>query len=103
MKRITILGNLVEDVELKKAGGKTVANIRVACEGKGGKDDVAFIPVTVWEKQAENLQKYCGTKGSKVYIEADVDNNNYEDKDGKKQYGFRFTAISIEYVGTKKD
>ena len=101
MKKAELIGNLTEDVKVEKVKGKggkecEVARITLACDGIA-KDDTAFIRITVWEKQAVNLAKHCGTKGSKLYIEANIVPNNYE-KDGVKHYGFDFTANRIEYL-----
>jgi single-strand DNA-binding protein len=105
MKRLAIIGNLTADIELEKVKDKSIAKITIAVNNgkdKEGKDrDATFIPVTVWDKLAENLAKY-NKKGSKLYIEADIENNNYE-KDGVKHFGFRFTAREIEYLSSKKE
>jgi len=100
MKRIEVIGNLTHDVELKETKSGDVANISIAVNS--GKDkEPTFVPITVWKEQAENLAKY-NKKGSKLYIRADIENNNYE-KDGVKHYGFKFTAIEIEYLSSKKE
>ena len=103
MKKAELIGNLVEEVEVKKVkvGGKEldVAKITLACDGIA-KDDTTFIRITVWDKQAVNLAKHCGTKGSKLYVEANIKADNYE-KDGVKHYGFEFTANRIEYLAKK--
>ena len=105
MKKLEIIGNLTQDIKLEQVKGKTIANITIAVNNgkdKDGKEkEATFIPITVWEKQAETLAKY-NKKGSKLYIQADIDNNNYE-KDGVKHYGFRFTAREIEYLSSKKE
>ena len=96
MKKAELIGNLTEDVKVEEVKGRKIAKITLACDGKI-KDDTAFIQIAVWESQAENLQKYCGTKGSKLYVEANITTNTYE-KDGVKHYGFNFTADRIEYL-----
>jgi single-strand DNA-binding protein len=102
MKKLQVIGNLTSDVELKQITGKdgkslSIANVTVAVNDKG---NATFIPITVWGRDAENLAKYT-KKGSKLHIEADVENNNY-DKDGKKIYGLKFNATSIQYLDSKK-
>ena len=105
MKKLEIIGNLTQDVKLEQVKGKSIAHITIAVNNgrdKEGKErEATFITLTVWEKMAENLAKY-NKKGSKLYIQADIENNNYE-KDGVKHYGFRFTAREIEYLGSKKE
>jgi single-strand DNA-binding protein len=103
MKKLQVIGNLTSDVELKQIKDKDgkdlfVANVTVAVNGRD--DKATYIPITVWGKDAVNLEKY-NNKGSKLHIEADVENNNYE-KDGKKIYGLKFNATSIQYLDSKK-
>ena len=103
MKKVELIGNLVDDAKVEKVKVKgedrSVTKITLACDGIG-KDDTSFIRVTVWGNAAENLVKYCGTKGSKLYVEASIANDNYE-KDGVKHYGFNFTSEYIEYLNKK--
>lgn len=99
MKRLELIGNLTEDVKLEKRTVKEketdLANITLACDGEG-KENTSFITVAVWGKDAVNLAKYK-KKGSKLYIECDVVNNNYE-RDGKKVYGYNFNAVKVTYL-----
>ena len=53
-------------------------------------------------KQAENAAEYLG-KGSRVNVVGRLENNNYEDKDGEKVYGFTFTCEEIDYLDSKAE
>ena len=66
MNKITLIGRITKDLELKHIGEKNTANVKfnLAVDNyENGQKGADFIPVTVWGKQAENLCKYCG-KGS---------------------------------------
>lgn len=109
MKKCTFIGNLTDDVKLEqvsvkedgKEAKRSVTEITIACNEKNKEKDAAFVTFTVWGIMAENLAKF-NKKGSKLYIEADIANNNYE-KDGVKHYGYKFTATDIEYLSSKKE
>ena len=67
MNNVNIIGNITKDIELKYTQNKkAVTTVTLAInEGYGDNQKTYFIDIQVWEKQAENLQKYCG-KGSKI-------------------------------------
>lgn len=93
LNRVTLLGNLGDDPELKfgqKGGG--VLKFTVACNtgytDKDGewKDITDWVRCVVFGKRAEALGKLLN-KGSKVYVEGRFSTSTYEDKDsGEKRY-----------------
>ena len=99
MNRYEGIGNLTRDIELKevtkKDGTKSKTAIMDIAINDNGKT-LFLNNVEVWNGLAENACKYL-KKGSKVYIEASVENNNYE-KDGTKYYGYKFTANKLEFL-----
>lgn len=99
MKELELIGNLTKDTEVKKVkvgdAEKTVCRMSLAVNERGG-DGVTYIDVECWDKLAENCSKYL-SKGKKVYVSADIKNNNYE-KDGVKHYGYKFIAREVEFL-----
>lgn len=90
VNKITLLGNLARDVELKYTpSGKAVA-VMTVCTNRGVKkgdqwEDVAsFHRVTAWGKIAEFVAKSLA-KGDKVYCDGRLDYHDYE-KNGVKVY-----------------
>ena len=73
--RHEVLGNICTDIELRKAGEKSVVNIRIATREWGGKSE--FHAVTLWGNDAEFAAKYC-RKGMKVYAAGPVKTSEYE-------------------------
>ena len=66
MNNVVLIGNISTDLELKQTmNGKSVCQFNLAINGYGEKTD--FIPVQVWNKQAENLVKFQ-QKGSKIGV-----------------------------------
>ena len=92
-------GNLVKDNELRvTTSGKSVVKNTLAI--RRDKDNTDFMEFTCFGTTAELLNKYT-TKGSKIGIQGEFKNNNYE-KDGKKIYRNELLVRSIELLSTKE-
>lgn len=104
MNKITLIGRITKDLELKHIGEKNTANVKfnLAVDNyENGQKGADFIPVTVWGKQAENLCKYCG-KGSQIAVNGALKIRSY-DKDGVKKYVTEVLADGfngIEFLST---
>ena len=61
-----------------------------------------FIPVTVFGKTAENLQKYMEV-GDQLYVFGELRPNNWESKKGEKHFGFQLEAKELNYGRKKGD
>ena len=76
-----------------------MSNVR---KGEGREEEVTSILWTLWGMQAQNAAEYLG-KGSRVNVVGRLENNNYQDKDGEKVYGFTFTCEEIDYLDSKAE
>jgi single-strand DNA-binding protein len=103
MNSTNIIGNLTKDVELKYTqNNKAVTTVTLAVnEGYGDNQKTYFVDVQVWDKQAENLAKYCG-KGSKIAVSGKLIQQSWE-YEGKKQSKVLIQANNIMFLDTKKD
>ena len=103
MNNTNIIGNLTKDVELKYTqNNKAVVTVSIAVnEGFGDNQKTYFIDVQVWEKQAENLAKYCG-KGSKIAVSGKLIQQTWE-YEGKKQSKVLIQAFNITFLDSKKE
>jgi len=107
LNRVTLLGRLTKDPEIKPTAGQTVCKLDVVVsevyftKEKEKRERTLFQRVIVWGKQAENCGEYL-VKGSTVYIEGRLGNNNYE-KDGKMVYTTEVTATNVQFLDFKKD
>lgn len=102
MNKIILIGRLTRDPELRSTpSGNSAANFSIAVnrnfKNKEGVIEADFFNVTVWNKQAENVNKYC-SKGTQVGIEGRLQNRNYEDKDGIKRYATDVIADRVEFL-----
>ena len=69
MNSICLVGNICNDLELKSTNsGKSVCSFNLAVRRPFAKDVTDFITIVVWNKQAENLVKFCG-KGYSVHAQ----------------------------------
>lgn len=105
MNSVNFLGRLTKDVELKYTpGGTAVANITVAVNRTyktEGQPDADFIPVVVWNKQAENVANFV-KKGHQVSVEGRLQTRSFDGQDGKKVYIMEVVAERVHFLETKK-
>ena len=106
MNRVVLIGRLTKDPELRYTSGSNAAvcNFTIAVDrtfqGQNGEREADFIPVVVWNKQAENVKNYL-TKGSQVAVEGRIQVRNYDDQNGQKRYVTEVIANSVEFLGSK--
>lgn len=104
MNNTTFVGRLTKDVELKYTpSGTAVANITVAVNRTiktNGQPEADFIPVVVWNKQAENLANYV-KKGHQVAVEGRLQSRSF-DTDNGKRYVLEVVAERVHFLETKK-
>lgn len=103
MNKVIMLGNITKDLELRfTKDEKCLCQFSIAINsGYGENKRTDFIECVVWNKQAENLVKYCG-KGSQIGIEGRLQNSSYEDKEGNKRTKTQILCENITFVNTKK-
>ena len=86
MNTVNLIGRLVRDNELKytKSGKAVATNTLALDDGWGDNKRSYFIPIVVWEKQAESLANYT-RKGSKIAVNGKLTSRSYETQDGQKR------------------
>lgn len=93
------IGRLTRDPELRyTSSNKALTQIDLAIQN--GKDDTTFVPITLFEKMAENVCKYC-EKGDLIGFQGSVKNHNWEDNKGNKHYDYTFMANRMSFLQTK--
>ena len=71
MNNVHLIGNLARAVELRELGGSKVVGksiLAVSRMNKGTRTGTDWIPVTLWDRQAQAAAKYLG-KGSRIAIQ----------------------------------
>jgi len=106
--KVIIMGNLTRDPELKYIpSGSAVGRLGLAMnrkyKGTDGemKEDVCFVTVVVWGKQAETCNEYL-SKGSSVLVEGRLQSSSYETKEGQKRNVLDVVADRVQFLGSKK-
>jgi len=106
MNKTFLLGRLTTDVELRTNDkGNSVVKITITINN--GKDEngderpADFIRFYVFNKQAENLAKYC-KKGSQIFVEGKIRNRSWDKEDGSKGYETAVYATRIIFLDSKK-
>ncbi|NCO83782.1 MAG: single-stranded DNA-binding protein [Nitrospirae bacterium CG22_combo_CG10-13_8_21_14_all_44_11] len=103
--KIILIGNLTKDPELRYTPqGTAVASFRIAVNSKIKqhgelKDDVLFIGVVVFGKQAESAGQYL-SKGKSVLVEGRLQERSWE-KDGQKHSKMEVVASSVRFLSRK--
>lgn len=104
MNRTVLVGRLTKDPELRYTqSGVAVANFTIAVNrrfAREGEPSADFIPVIVWQKQAENVAKYL-SKGSQVAVEGRIQTSSYDNKEGQRVFRTDVVADQVEFLSSK--
>lgn len=104
MNKIILCGRLTADVEMRYSNdGKAVARFNFAVNRRfkrEGEPEADFFQCVAFGKIAETFEKCSVGKGTKLLIDGEMRNNNYE-KDGVKHYGMQVIVNSFEFCESK--
>ncbi|WP_244229086.1 single-stranded DNA-binding protein [Candidatus Methylacidiphilum fumarolicum] len=102
------MGNLTRDPECRYTPkGTPVGDISLAINSsyraQDGqvKDEVCFVEVVIWGRQAETCKEYL-QKGSLVFVEGRLQMEQWETKEGEKRTRMRVRADRIQFLGKTK-
>jgi single-strand DNA-binding protein len=101
---ITVIGNLVEDPELRFTNsGTAVCKFRIAstprtfdkASGQWRDGEALFLPCQVWQQAAENVAETLA-KGMRVIVVGRLQQRSYETREGEKRTVFE---VQVDEVG----
>ncbi|MGD9014446.1 MAG: single-stranded DNA-binding protein [Candidatus Omnitrophota bacterium] len=105
--KVILMGNLTRDPELRYIpSGTAVVNLRLAVNrrfrDRSGeqRDEVCFVTVVAWDKQAELCNQYL-QKGRPVFVEGRLQSRTFEDSSGNKRNVIEVRAERIQFLGTR--
>ncbi|MDI6785896.1 MAG: single-stranded DNA-binding protein [bacterium] len=108
LNRVILLGNLTRDPELRfTPSGSPVSRFSIAINriytttSGEKKEEVDFIPIVVWGKQAENCSQYLN-KGSLVLVDGRLRQSSWETKEGEKRYAIEVIAQRVQFLNKPK-
>ena len=104
MNKIILCGRLTADVEIRYSNdGKAVTRFNFAVNRRFKRDgdpEADFFQCVAFGKIAETLEKCSVGKGTKLLLDGEMRNSNYE-KDGVKHYGMQVVVNSFEFCESK--
>ena len=102
--KVLLMGNLTRDPELRfTSNGSALAKFGLAVNrkykaGEEWKEEVCFVDITVWGKQAENCAEYL-SKGRPVFVEGRLQFSTWESDDGQKRNKLEVVANTVQFLG----
>lgn len=106
MNKLTIIGNLTHDPELRTTtSGKDICNFTVAVNRprrNGQEQGADFFKVSAWEEKAKLCASYL-KKGKKVCVIGPVSVRTYtSEHDGLTRASLEVTASEVEFISPKE-
>ncbi len=105
LNSVNVAGNLTRDPQVRFFNDdKCVCDFGLAINRKyrGGdgemKEEVTFVDVECWNKQAELVGQYL-TKGRNCLVEGSLKLDQWEDKDGNKRSKIKISAQRVHFIG----
>lgn len=107
LNRVVLIGRLTKDPELKYTpNGVAVASFTLAVDrfrsNAQGEREADFIPIVVWQKQAENCANYL-SKGSLAAVDGRIQVRTYDGKDGQRHWVTEVIADTVRFLDKKGD
>jgi single-strand DNA-binding protein len=106
--KVILVGNLTRDPEVRYTPqGTSVCNFGIAVnrkykQGDELKEEVTFISIVVFGKQADTCGQYLN-KGSGVLVEGRLQERRWETEDGQKRSKYEVVAQSVRFLSRKSD
>lgn len=105
INNVVLVGRMTKDPELRRTqGGNAVTSFTLAVNRNFESQDgqtADFISCIVWNKVAENVERYC-SKGSLVGVTGSIRTRNYDNNQGQKVYVTEVLCNSVQFLETKK-
>ncbi|MCK5505117.1 MAG: single-stranded DNA-binding protein [Thermodesulfovibrionia bacterium] len=105
--KVILIGNLTRDPELRYTPqGTSVCNFGIAVNRKYKqaeevKEEVTFINIVVFGKQADTCGQYLN-KGSAVLVEGRLQERRWETEEGQKRSKHEVVAQNVRFLSRKQ-
>jgi single-strand DNA-binding protein len=107
--KVLLMGNLTRDPELRYTPkGTAITTITLAVnrtwssESGEKKEEVTFVDVDVWGKQAETIGQYMA-KGRPLFVEGRLKLDQWDDKEtGQKRSRLKVVCENFQFIGAPK-
>lgn len=107
MNKITLIGNLTHDPEVRSTpSGVTVCSFTIAvnrrfASGAGGERPTDFFRINAWRQIGEACARHL-SKGRKVAVIGELQARTYEAKDGTTRMSLDVQADEVEFLSPKQ-
>ena len=110
MNRLTIIGNLTRDPELRTTpSGTNVCSFTVAVNRRSRRDaqnnnqpEADFFRVSAWNQLGETCARYLA-KGRKVAVVGPVSVRTYQGSDGQTRASLEVMANEVEFLSSRSE
>ena len=107
VNKVTILGRVGKDPEVKEFNGNKVARFSVATSEKwkdksgAWQEKTEWHNVSFWGKIVDSyIQPYL-KRGSQVFVEGKLQTRTWDDKDGNKRSAVEIQGLNIEIMNSR--
>ncbi len=103
--RITLVGNLTRDPEIRyvDGGGKAVTKFSLAINRKTkANDETMYIDIVAWDRLGEICNQYL-KKGMSTLVEGRLSIRDYTNKDGEKRKAVEVVASDMQMLDSKRN
>lgn len=106
LNQIIVSGKIARDFELRRTqSGKAVLSFDLPVQrdfkDQNGEKQTDWIPVVVWENNAEFLVKY-GEKGRSIIVTGRLQSRKYNDKSGSQRTAWEIQADNVYFADSKQ-
>ena len=107
INNVVLVGRITKDIDLRMSeSGKAYTNFTLAVnrafKGQDGQQQADFISCITFNKQAENLARYCG-KGSMIGVLGSIQTGKYQGKDGNTVFTTDIMVQNVQFLDTKNN
>ena len=106
--KVILIGNLTRNPELRYTpGGTPVASMGLAVsrrykQGDDLKEEVCFVDIVVFGKQAEHCGQYL-SKGNGIIVDGRLQQRRWETEDGQKRSKHEVVAQTVTFLPKRGD
>lgn len=106
MNTVNLMGRMVRDPEIRKAGEASVLNFTLAVDRDYTQEDGSrpcdFLSCVAWRSTAEFIQKHF-PKGTPLAVTGRLQARSWEDDDGETHYVTEVVVDQVYFAGGKRE
>lgn len=102
LNKYIAIGNLTVDPKTQQVNDKSLTTFSLAINNPLNKNDVCYIDVETWGRQADNCAKFL-KKGSKIFIEGRLKYGCWQTKSGEKRCKVSCVGDYVQFMDSKND